>query len=84
MFNLDLPAKFMKDIEEFIRSVYYAGQDEFKLAPKSKEYDKSFNPQQLMVFSNAACVDLLFWAIREESGGWSVIKISTEARFGRC
>ncbi|XP_041348000.1 phosphatidylinositol 4-kinase alpha-like [Gigantopelta aegis] len=74
----DLPATFMKDIEEFIRSVYYAGQDEFKHATKNKEHDKSFNPQQLMVYSNAACVDLLFWAIREESEAENLCLMLTE------
>ena len=27
-----------------------------------------FNPYQLLVHANGACVDLLFWSIKEESG----------------
>ncbi|XP_046360282.2 phosphatidylinositol 4-kinase alpha-like isoform X1 [Haliotis rufescens] len=67
----DLPLSFMKEIEDFVKMLYQSGQHDLekKHAHAHKEQDKvwDFNPYQLTVYSNAACVDLLFWAIRGES-----------------
>ncbi|KAK6191311.1 hypothetical protein SNE40_003034 [Patella caerulea] len=73
----DLPAKFMNDVQDFVKSLYESGQVDLEKKhghPHDKDHrkdhddnDHEFNPYQLTVYSNAACVDLLFWAIREIS-----------------
>ncbi|ESO97694.1 hypothetical protein LOTGIDRAFT_103639 [Lottia gigantea] len=67
----DLPASFMNDVQDFVKSLYHSGQVDLEKKSshhhKDHEKDFEFNPYQLTVYSNAACVDLLFWAIREIS-----------------
>lgn len=66
----DVPASFTKDIELFVKALYAVEQKELERRHHSKESDKRWdiNPYELTVCSSAACVDLLFWAVREESG----------------
>ncbi|GFO06729.1 phosphatidylinositol 4-kinase alpha-like, partial [Plakobranchus ocellatus] len=73
----DLPTTFMKEVQDFVKSLYVAGQAELQSKPSAASSSSSasagehriteFNPYQLLVHANGACVDLLFWSIREES-----------------
>ncbi|KAK7087993.1 hypothetical protein V1264_021976 [Littorina saxatilis] len=64
----DLPASFMREVFDFVTELYHTGQTELEHRPHSHS-DKplEFNPYSLNVHSNAACVDLLFWAIKDEA-----------------
>ncbi|XP_055863268.1 phosphatidylinositol 4-kinase alpha-like isoform X4 [Biomphalaria glabrata] len=66
----DLPADFMKEVQDFVKGLYQAGQADLDSKPSNhnlREKLTDFNPYQLLVHANGACVDLLFWSIREES-----------------
>ncbi|KAH9492192.1 Phosphatidylinositol 4-kinase alpha [Bulinus truncatus] len=66
----DLPAEFMKEVQDFVKGLFQAGQSDLESKPSNhnfKEKLTDFNPYQLLVHANGACVDLLFWSIREES-----------------
>lgn len=71
-FFLDLSASFTKEVELFVKALYAIEQNELerKHHGGSEKGDKRWdvNPYELTVCSSAACVDLLFWAVREESG----------------
>ena len=61
----------MSDIQIFARSVYEEGQEELdKRTHRDNHADKRAltSPHELTVLSCAACIDLMFWALREESG----------------
>ncbi|KAK3587137.1 hypothetical protein CHS0354_006778 [Potamilus streckersoni] len=82
----DVPGRFMKEVEVFIKSLYMVGQQELDRRRHSQYHQHSrdsytagdkkwdVNPYELMVCSSAACVDLLFWAVREESGSTHIHK----------
>ncbi|PVD31364.1 hypothetical protein C0Q70_06776 [Pomacea canaliculata] len=64
----DLPALFMREVFEFVTELYRAGQAELDKRHHSYlDQLLEFNPYSLNVHSVAACVDLLFWAIRDEA-----------------
>lgn len=69
IFLSDLPALFMREVFEFVTELYRAGQAELDKRHHSYlDQLLEFNPYSLNVHSVAACVDLLFWAIRDEAG----------------
>lgn len=66
----DLPSSFMKEVQDFVKSLYLSGQTELQSKQQRSPAEvrhMQFDPYELMVCSNAACVDLLFWAVRDES-----------------
>lgn len=61
----------MKEVQDFVKSLYLSGQTELQSKQQRSPAEvrhMQFDPYELMVCSNAACVDLLFWAVRDESG----------------
>ena len=65
----DLPAAFMREVFDFVTELYHRGQTELEHRSHShSDRPLEFNPYSLNVHSNAACVDLLFWAIKDEAG----------------
>lgn len=77
----DLPAPFTKDVQEFVKRIYLNGQTELQLTKQAgdqvvvasavgdgaKELPV-VNKYKINVLANAACVDLLVWAVGDEGG----------------
>ena len=73
----DLPQSYTKDVQDFVKNLYSVGQTALQNKGTSwddhhKDGDKSekhtLNPFTLTIQSNVACIELLLWAIREETG----------------
>ncbi|KAK7078017.1 Phosphatidylinositol 4-kinase alpha, partial [Halocaridina rubra] len=84
-YQKDLPTPFTRDVQDFVKSLYLSGQTELmnqqhESGEKSDPSNKlqPVNTFRINVQANAACVDLLVWAIADESDAESLCNRLTE------
>lgn len=70
----ELPVPFTKEVQEFVKGLFLSGQTELlRYSKKSSDVaypvgHKSCSTFRMNVQTNANCVELLVWAIGDETG----------------
>ncbi|KAL4223436.1 Phosphatidylinositol 4-kinase alpha [Mactra antiquata] len=66
----ELPDTFMDEVEVYVKRLWSSSQQDLEKKHHHNKDNKTrvdVSPYELLVFSNAACIDLMFWSVRDES-----------------
>uniref|UniRef100_A0ABD2XIX4 1-phosphatidylinositol 4-kinase n=1 Tax=Trichogramma kaykai TaxID=54128 RepID=A0ABD2XIX4_9HYME len=82
----NLPAPFIRDVQEFMKNLFLSGQtelqakqlNEFNMKENGNLTNPNVNRFNTNVMANSACVDILVWAISDETGADSLCSRLTE------
>ncbi|XP_066116041.1 phosphatidylinositol 4-kinase alpha [Saccopteryx bilineata] len=74
----DLPTTFVKEIHDFVLEQFNTSQGELqKILHDADRIHSELSPLKLRCQANAACVDLMVWAVKDEQGAENLcIKLS--------
>ncbi|XP_053443382.1 phosphatidylinositol 4-kinase alpha isoform X1 [Nycticebus coucang] len=74
----DLPTSFVKEIHDFVLEQFNTSQGELqKILHDADRVHSELSPLKLRCQANAACVDLMVWAVKDEQGAENLcIKLS--------
>ncbi|KAF6082481.1 phosphatidylinositol 4-kinase alpha [Phyllostomus discolor] len=77
-YMIDLPTTFVKEIHDFVLEQFNTSQGELqKILHDADRIHNELSPLKLRCQANAACVDLMVWAVKDEQGAESLcIKLS--------
>lgn len=76
-----LHASFTREVQDFVKNLYHAGQTVLQNKEKGGAVDEAntdkssglnINQFALTIHINVACVELLIWAIKDENGTWYI------------
>lgn len=68
-FPTDLPTTFVKEIHDFVLEQFNTSQGELqKILHDADRIHSELSPLKLRCQANAACVDLMVWAVKDEQG----------------
>lgn len=76
-FPTDLPTSFVKEIHDFVLEQFNMSQGELqKILHDADRIHNELSPLKLRCQANAACVDLMVWAVKDEQGEHQLLPCS--------